>query len=176
MWTPADPRQRGGPDFRSCLLRAPWGALVDGAGVERAVKFPSRVLTTVGFARRAQALGGTAYNGTLEVEGWPGRRWLMPPGSPHASCAPSGSVTQSWGGAIEDRSILHRTHSCSFERIFSRSEKWTVAQQFATLVTAEIRGRLEATRLVGLRRSLGRCPSGVGTRDFHIWTFLPGTV
>lgn len=56
------------------------------------------------------------------------------------------------GGTYGHEALLHLVHPDTFERIFSRSEKWTVAQRFADLVTdkvpdvdrriAEIRARL----------------------------------
>jgi 5-methylcytosine-specific restriction protein B len=62
-------------------------------------------------------------------------------------------VPTTGGGTYAREAVLHLVHPDAFERIFSRSEKWSVAQRFATLVSddppevdrriAQIRGRLE---------------------------------
>lgn len=58
------------------------------------------------------------------------------------------------GGTYAREALLHIVHPDTFERIFSRGEKWTIAQRFASLVDdespvvdvrlAQIRGKLAA--------------------------------
>jgi len=41
------------------------------------------------------------------------------------------------GGTFAKEALLHLVHPDTFERVFSRSEKWSIAQRFSTLVDGE---------------------------------------
>jgi len=70
------------------------------------------------------------------------------------------SVPTTGGGTYAREALLHLVHPDAFERVFSRNEKWTLAQAFASLVAddvpdvdrriAQIRARLEARFGAGL--------------------------
>lgn len=63
------------------------------------------------------------------------------------------AVPTTGGGTYAKEALLHLVHPDTFERIFSRGEKWNLAERFSTLVTdpdadvdrriAQIRARLE---------------------------------